>query len=66
MTTADSYRNIAVELKAKAVKGRSQELASALENLALCYLRLAEQAETNRLLHDVAAEVHPKNRVEGT
>ncbi len=37
--------HIAVELKAKAAKERSQELASALENLARCYLRLAEQAE---------------------
>jgi hypothetical protein len=62
MTTADSYRNIAVELKAKAEKERSQELASDLKNLALCYLRLAEQAEANRLL-DMSAKLGPKNRL---
>jgi hypothetical protein len=62
MTTPDSYRNIAMELKAKAEKERSQA-ASELENLALCYLRLTEQAGTNPLLHDIAAKLGPKNRL---
>jgi len=55
MSTADSYRKIAAELRAKARKAPTDGAAADLDNLARCYLRLAEQAETNSRL-DVAAE----------
>lgn len=59
MTTADSYRQTAAELKVKAGEERSPKLASELENLARCYLRLAEQADTNSEL-DLSVEFGPK------
>ncbi len=64
MTTADSYRKIAAELHAKARKARSDHEACDLDNLARCYLRLAEQADQNSL-SDVSAEFGPKVRLEG-
>ncbi len=62
MTSADSYREIAAELKAKAAKQRDRQLASELDNLARCYLRLAEQAEQNSF-QDLWFDVRPKTRV---
>ena len=50
MSTADSYRALAAELKAKAAKEGSATLASEYEHLARAYLRLAEQAERNEQL----------------
>ncbi len=62
MTNADSYRKIAAELKAKAAKERSAQLASELDSLARCYLRLAEQADQNSF-QDLWLEVGPKTRM---
>ncbi len=64
MTTADSYRAIAAELKAKAARQRSPELASELDNLARCYIRLAEQADQNSF-QNIWFEVGPKSRLDG-
>ncbi len=64
MTTANSYRKIAAELKAKAAKERSPDVASELDNLARCYVRLAEQADQNSFL-DIWFEVGPKTRLDG-
>jgi hypothetical protein len=64
MRTADSYRKTAAELKVKAGKERSPKLASELENLARCYLRLAEQADTNSEL-DLSVEFGPKLGADG-
>lgn len=58
MSTADSYRKLAAELRAKAVKERSETLASEYEHLARAYLRLAEQADRNKRL-DLHLEVGP-------
>jgi hypothetical protein len=55
MSTTASYRKIAAGLRARARKAPSDRAAAELGNLARCYLRLAEQAETNSRL-DVAAE----------
>lgn len=59
MTTADSYRKIAAELRARALKARTDQAAAELDNLARCYIKLAEQADQN--IHtDVAVEFVPK------
>jgi hypothetical protein len=63
MTSADSYRKIAAELRARARKARSDKEAADLDNLARCYLRLAEQANTNGQL-DLVAEFGPKNKLD--
>lgn len=47
MSTAESYRRIAADLREKAAKAPTQKLALQWENLAKCYTRLAEQAERN-------------------
>ncbi len=64
MTTADSYRNIAAKLRAAALKAPDNASAAQLDSLALCYLRLAEQADMNRL-SDVWAEFGSPPRLEG-
>lgn len=56
MTPADSYRKLAVELKAKAAKETSPDLACEWDHLARCYLRLAQQADQNGTF-DLAVEV---------
>jgi hypothetical protein len=61
MTPADSYRKLAAELKAKAMKERSPALASEYEHLARAYLRLAEQADRNDRLN-LHVEVGPTFR----
>jgi hypothetical protein len=55
MTTADSYRTMAAELKARAANEASSRMAPEWEHLARCYIRLAEQAEQNGKL-DIAVE----------
>ena len=47
MTSSERYRNLAAALRAKARDERAADLRAEWENLALCYLRLAEQAEQN-------------------
>jgi hypothetical protein len=47
MRSADQYRKLAAELKAKASSEHNQGIAAELDGLARSYLRLAEQAEQN-------------------
>jgi hypothetical protein len=47
MPTADEYRIKAAELSARAMTERNPLLRAQYENLALSYLRLADQAEKN-------------------
>jgi hypothetical protein len=47
MTSGDLYRAKAADLNARAARERTPALRSELENLALAYLRLAEQADRN-------------------
>ena len=63
MTPADTYRMMAAELRAKALKAPTDRAAADLDHLARCYLRLAEQADQNTLL-DVSAEFGPKSRLD--
>lgn len=58
MTSADSYRRMAAELRARAVNAPSTRLATEWDNLARCYLRLAGQADQNDRF-DLAVEVGP-------
>jgi len=64
MHTAESYRKIAAELRARAVKETNADLASEWENLARCYLRLAAQADENTF-QDLWFEFGPKPRLGG-
>jgi len=59
MTPADQYRALAAKLRAKAGSEANQALASEWMQLAQGYLRLAEQADQNRLA-DIWIEVGPK------
>jgi hypothetical protein len=47
VTPADQYRALAARFRAHARTTDSARLSSEWENLARCYLRLAEQAERN-------------------
>jgi hypothetical protein len=62
MSAADIYCKMAAELRAKALTAPTDASASHFNSLAKCYLRLAEQAEQNRL-SDVWAEFGPKSRL---
>ncbi len=64
MGTGDSYRKIASELRAQALKAPTDADASRIEALAQCYLRLAEQADQNSRA-DIWAEFGPKTRLSG-
>ncbi len=64
MSTADSYRKIAAQLRAKALKARSDAAASQFDALAHAYLRLADQAEQNKRA-DIWGEFGPKVRLDG-
>ena len=64
MTTADSYRKMAAELRAKALKAPNDAAASQYDALARAYLRLAEQADQNQQA-DVWAEFGPRLDGEG-
>ena len=59
MSASDEYRAKAAELSARAQKETSAFSKASLENLALSYLRLAEQAEKNATT-DVAYETPPR------
>jgi len=63
MKPADSYRVRAADLKAKAATEANEQLAGEYQNLARCYIRLAEQADSNSL-SDVWIEVGPKLRLD--
>lgn len=62
MTTAESYRKIAAELRAKAVKAPSDAAAAQFDSLAQCYLRLAAQADQNDRA-DIWAEFGSRQRL---
>ena len=64
MSPSDSYRVRAADLKAKAATESNGQLAAEYQNLARCYIRLAEQADTNSLA-DIWLEVGPKLRLGG-
>jgi hypothetical protein len=64
MTTADSYRKIAAELRAKALKALDDASAARYDSLALAYLRLAQQADQNSRA-DIWAEFGSKPRLVG-
>ena len=53
-----AYRQLAAELKAKAEHESNVDIAVELEHLALCYLRLAAQADSNAK-QDTWAEFGP-------
>ena len=59
MRTADQYRQLAAELKAKASSEQNQSVAAELDNLARSYLRLAAQAEQNSS-NDLWIEIGPR------
>jgi hypothetical protein len=65
MSTAESYRKLAAELKAKAMRERSAALTSEYEHLAFAYLRLAEQADRNERL-DLRLEVGPAPKLDSS
>jgi hypothetical protein len=64
MRAGDSYRRMAAELRAKAKAQSTATLALEMEHLALCYLRLAQQADDNSQ-QDVWFEVGSKTRLDG-
>jgi hypothetical protein len=45
--SAETYRKIAAKLRAKAAPAPTAILAAEWDNLAKCYLRLAEQADND-------------------
>jgi hypothetical protein len=64
MRSADQYRRLAAELKAKAASEQIQSVADELDGLARSYLRLAEQADQNSST-DLWIEIGPKLSLEG-
>lgn len=64
MTTADSYRRMAAQLRSRAAHQKNPRLAEQLDHLAKCYLRLAEQADQNSY-QDLWVEFGPKLRATG-
>jgi hypothetical protein len=65
MTTADQYRVLAAELRAKAIAAvAGSAVAGEFEHLARSYLRLAEQADRNSLL-DISVEFGKGPTLEG-
>ncbi len=59
MTSAEQYRKIAAELRAKAARESNRRLSAEWDHLARCYLRLAEQADQNNFA-DIWFETGPK------
>jgi hypothetical protein len=63
MRLGDQYRKLAAEFRAKGRRAPNARLASELDHLARCYLRLAEQADSNSY-QDLWFEVGPKARLD--
>ncbi len=63
MTSAESYRKLAAEFRAKADNAPNDTDAAEWDALAQAYLRLAEQAERNRLA-DIWAEFGPPPKLD--
>jgi len=59
VTTAEHYRVLASQLRARARRAETPRLMSEWEHLARCYLRLARQAEDNEKL-DLVYETPPR------
>lgn len=59
MTPAQQYRVLASRLRARARFAETPRLVSEWEHLALCYIRLARQAEENEKL-DLVYETPPR------
>ena len=49
MTSAEQYRSMAAQFMARARSEQNSKLRSEWDFLAVCYLRLADQAERNDL-----------------
>jgi hypothetical protein len=47
MTPADQYRTLAAQFMARAKSEQNMKLRSEWQYLAVCYLRIAEQADRN-------------------
>jgi hypothetical protein len=62
MTTAEQYRTLAAELRAKARLAEDRAEAAELAGIAAAYLRLAQAAEKNSIT-DIAAEFGPPLRL---
>jgi hypothetical protein len=60
MPSGDEYRIKAVELTAKAQTEISPDLRLELENLALAYLRLAEQADRDYAVEGMISDSKPE------
>jgi hypothetical protein len=63
MSLGDHYRKRAAEFRAKGRREPNARLASEWDHLGRCYLRLAEQADSNSL-QDLWFEVGPKSRLD--
>jgi hypothetical protein len=63
MTSGDSYRTKAAELRAKALHETNPEVQAELEGLAAAYSRLVGQAERNQQL-DLVYETPPTKETE--
>ncbi len=63
MTSSESYRKIASQLRAQALKAVSDAAAAQYASLSQAYLRLAEQAQQNQRA-DIWAEFGPKVRLD--
>ena len=61
---ADTYRKVAAELRARALKAPNDAAAAELDSLAQCYRHLADQVDQNPSL-DVSAEFGPRARLNG-
>jgi len=59
MPSGDDYRVKAADMNAKARRERDPRARAEYENLALAYLRLADQADKNALV-DVVYETPPE------
>jgi len=64
MTPATHYRTLAARLRARAKAEDKPQVRAELENLAQCYVRLAEQADRN-CQTDVTYEPILRNRFGG-
>ncbi len=64
MRTADQYRKIAAELRARAAREQNEFDAAEWDKLARAYLRLAEQADRNSFA-DIWMEYGPKPALGG-
>ena len=61
MVTGDHYRIRAAELNAAARQERNPDIRKEYENLALAYLRLADQADRNSAT-DIVYETPPRRQ----